>query len=100
MFYEDILIIWDHIKTSPLPDDKLYTSKLKEFADNSFKFDENESKLSKQVENCGKNRNCSLRAISPFLTVFSKGLFPRGVTLGVIVWEWVSTMMLYLISQT
>ena len=27
----------------------------------------------------GKRRNCSLRAISPFLTVFSKSLFPRGV---------------------
>ena len=29
-------------------------------------------KLSKQVENNGKRRNCSLRAISPFPTVFSK----------------------------
>ena len=28
---------------------------------------------------CGKRRNCSLRAISPFPTVFSKGLFPKGV---------------------
>ena len=33
----------------------------------------------------GKRRNSSLRAISPFPTMFSKGLFPRGV----IVWEWV-----------
>ena len=31
-------------------------------------------------KHCGKRRNCSLRAISPFPTVFSKGLFPRGVT--------------------
>ena len=38
----------------------------------------------------GKRRNCSLRAISPFSTVFSKGLCPRGVK-GVIVWEWVNT---------
>ena len=30
-------------------------------------------------KHCGKKRNCSLRAISPFPTVFSKGLFPRGV---------------------
>ena len=30
-------------------------------------------------KHCGKRRNCSLRAISPFPTVFSKGLFPRGV---------------------
>ena len=28
-------------------------------------------------KHCGKGRNCSLRAISPFPTVFSKGLFPR-----------------------
>ena len=30
-------------------------------------------------KHCGKRRNCSLRAISPFPTVFSIGLFPRGV---------------------
>ena len=29
-------------------------------------------------KHCGKRRNCSLRAISPFPTVFSKGLFPWG----------------------
>ena len=52
---------------------------LKEFADDNFKFDENGRKLSKWVKHCGKRRNCSLRAISPFPTVFSKGLFPRGV---------------------
>ena len=60
------------------------SSKLKEFADDNFKCHENERKLSKQVENTvGKGEiarnNCSLRAISPFPTVFSIGLFPRGV---------------------
>ena len=30
-------------------------------------------------KHCGKRRNCSLRAISPFTTVFSKGLSTRGV---------------------
>ena len=30
-------------------------------------------------KHCWKRRNCSLRAISPFPTVFSKGLFPRGI---------------------
>ena len=30
-------------------------------------------------KHCGKRRNCSLRAISPCPTQFSKGLFPRGV---------------------
>ena len=54
----------------------LDSSKLKEFADDNFKFDENGSKLSKRVENVvGKEEI----AISPFPTVFSKGLFPRGV---------------------
>ena len=43
----------------------------------------------KLVENIvGKKKNCSLRAIPPFPTVFSKGLFTRGVK-GVTVWEWV-----------
>ena len=52
----------------------LDSSKLKEFADDNFKFDENGRKLSKQVENTvGKGE------IAPFPTVFSKGLFPRGV---------------------
>ena len=40
-------------------------------------------------KHCGKRRNCSLRAISPFPTVFSKGLFPRA-SKGVIVCEWVN----------
>ena len=30
-------------------------------------------------KHCEKRRNCSLPAISPFPTVFSKGLFPKGV---------------------
>ena len=30
-------------------------------------------------KHCGKRRNCSLQAISPFPTVFSKDLFSRGV---------------------
>ena len=54
-------------------------SKLKQFTDDNFKFDENGRKLSKWVENSGKRRNCLLQAVSPFSTVFSKGLFPRGV---------------------
>ena len=49
-------------------------SKLKGFADNNFKFDENGRKLSKRIENTvGKGE------IAPLPTVFSKGLFPRGV---------------------
>ena len=50
----------------------LDSSKLKEFADDNFKFDKNGRKLSKWVENTvGKGE------IAP--TVFSKGLFQRGV---------------------
>ena len=41
-------------------------------------------------KHCGKRRNCLLQAISPFPTVFSKGLFPRASN-GVVVWEWVNT---------
>ena len=48
-------------------------------ADDNFKFDENGRQLSKWVENTGKRRNCLLRAIYPFPTMFSKGLFPTGV---------------------
>ena len=37
---------------SPLPDDKILDrSKLKQSADDNFKFDENSRKFSKQVEN-------------------------------------------------
>ena len=50
------------------------SSKLKHFADDNFKFDENGRKLSKLVENTWKRINCSLRAIYPFPTVFSKDL--------------------------
>ena len=51
----------------------LNSSKLKEFADINFKFDENGSKLSKRVENTvGKGEIALLRAISPFPSVFKK----------------------------
>ena len=54
---------------NPFPKDKIQI--LREFADNEFNFDENGRKFSKWVENTGKRRNCSLRAISSFPTVFS-----------------------------
>ena len=66
---------------NPFPNDKISdSSKLKEFAYDNFGFDENERKFSERVENTvGKRRNCSLRAISPFPTVFSKDLYCRHV---------------------
>ena len=71
------------IKKSFLPFPRrqiLDSSKLKEFADDNFTFDENGEKKKKTVlekdrKHCWKRRNCSLRAISPFPTVFSKGLY-------------------------
>ena len=50
-----------------------------EFADDNFEFDENSEKFSKSLENTGKRRNCLLRSISPFSTVFSKDLHCRHV---------------------
>ena len=48
------------------------SSKLKEFADDNFKFDENGRKFPQMVENTvGK------RAILPFPTVFSKDLYSK-----------------------
>ena len=55
----------------------LDSSKLKEFADENFKIDKMGEKFPKWVENKHgeKMRNCSLRAITPFPTVFSKDLY-------------------------
>ena len=54
--------------------------KLKEFADDNFKFDENSRKLSNWVENTvGKGEITRYEQFLLFSTVFSKGLFPRSV---------------------
>ena len=64
----------------PLPDDKILgRSKLKQFADDNFKFHENSRKFSKRVENIVGKGEIALRSNFSFPTVFSKGLFPRGV---------------------
>ena len=62
----------------------LDSSKLKEFADDNFKLDENGIKLSKRVENTvGKEEIIHyeqfLLFLSLFPTVFSKGLYCRHV---------------------
>ena len=55
-------------------------SKLQEFPDNNFKFNANSRKFSKMGRKyCGKRRYCSLRAISPLPTVFSKDLYCKRV---------------------
>ena len=53
----------------------LDSSKLKEFDDDNFKFDENGTDFAIGREHWGKRRNCWLRKISPFPTVFSKEFY-------------------------
>ena len=76
-FFEDgpvlKFILWSSVNS--LPNDKILdSSKLKKFADDNFKFDENGRMCLKWVENTGK-RSCLFRAISPFSAVFSKDLY-------------------------
>ena len=62
---------------------------MKEFADNSFKFDENVRKLSKWVENTvGKGEIALYNQFLLFPQCFQRACFP-GASKGVIVWEWV-----------
>ena len=75
---------------NPLPDDKILdSSKLKELADDIFKFDENGRKLSKRVENTvGKGEIARYEQFLLFPQCFQKACFP-GDSKGVIIWEWV-----------
>ena len=58
----------------------LDSSKVKEFADDNFKFDKNGRTFFKRGrKHCGKRRNGSFRTIFPFPTVFSKDLYCRHV---------------------
>ena len=62
---------------------------MKEFADDNFKFDENERKLSKRVENTvGKREIARYEQFLLFPQCFQKARF-LGASKGVIVWEWV-----------
>ena len=75
---------------NPLPDNKILDwSKLKQFADDNFKFDENSTRSSKRVENTvGKGEIARYEQFLVFPQCFQKAWFP-GVSKGVIVWEWV-----------
>ena len=66
-------------RLNPLPDDKiLHSSKLKEFADDNFKFDENGTKLSKRVENTvGKGEIARYEQFLLFPQCFQKACFPE-----------------------
>ena len=67
----------------------LDSSKLKKFADDNFKFEENGRKLSKRVENTvGKGEIARYEQFLHFPQCFQKACFP-GASKGVIVLEWV-----------
>ena len=70
----------------------LDASKLKEFADDNFKFDKNGRKLSKRVENTvGKGEIACYEQFLLFPQCFQKACFP-GASKGVIAWEWVNPL--------
>ena len=74
---------------------------LKEFADDNFKFDENEKNLSRQVENTvGKGETAHYEQFLLFPQCFQKVCFPEA-SKGVILWEWVNlfAMLSILMSQ-
>ena len=78
---------------NPLPDDEFQTSKLKEFAENNFEFEENGRKLSEWVENTvGKGQIACYEQFLLFPQRFQKACFP-GASKGVIVWEWVNCFL-------
>ena len=67
-------------------------SKLKQSADDNFKFDENSRKFFKWVENTvGKEEIACYKQFLLFRQCFQKACFP-GVSKGVIVWEWVNPL--------
>ena len=90
LFSPTVFNIFPNNKLNPLQDDKFWTlSKLKGFADDNFKFDENGRKLSKRVENnVGKEEIARYEQFLIFLRCFRKVCFPEA-SKGVIVWEWV-----------
>ena len=58
----------------------LDSSKLRKFADDNFKFDENSRKLSKRVENTvGKGEIACYEQFLLFPKCFQKACFPGGV---------------------
>ena len=79
------LVFLTHYQTTILD-----SSKLKEFADDNFKCDENGRKLSIRVENTV--RKGEVARYEQFLLLqqcFQKACFP-GASKGVIVWKWVN----------
>ena len=81
-----------------LPDEKNSdSSKLKEFLDDNFKFDENGRQLSKWIENTvGIGEIARYEQFLIFPQCFRKVCFP-GASKGVIVWEWINSTPWFII---
>ena len=70
----------------------LDSSKLREFADDNFKFGENGRKLSKREENTvGKGEIARYEQFLLFPQCFQQTCFPRA-SKDAIVWEWVNQL--------
>ena len=83
-------MVWSNFNRQPFPKQQiLNSSKLKEFADDNFKFDENGKKLSERVENTvGKSKLLVTSNFSFSHSVFKRlvlqtrknqGLFGKGL---------------------
>ena len=78
----------------------LDSSKLKELADNNFKFDENDRKLFETGRNTvGKEEIARYEQFLLFPQCFQKACFPRA-SKGVIVWEWVNPLPNHKVSDS
>ena len=91
-------LVWERVHASlwsiiPLPDNKILDwSKLKQFADDNFKVNQNSRKFSKRVENTvGKGEIARYEQFLLFPQCFQKACFP-GASKGVTEWEWVKTI--------
>ena len=81
-------------KNLPFPIGQILdSSKLKEFADGNFEFDDNGKKFSQRVENTvGKGEIARYEQFFPLPTVFSKDLYYRHIKPGLI-WKRVNNIL-------
>ena len=87
IFYIKLLSISESITRQQILD----SSKMKEFADNNFRFDKNGTELSKRVENTmGKGEIAHYEQFLLFPQCFRKACFPGALKV-VIVWQWVNS---------
>ena len=94
------MIAWYRVNPDITRRQILDSSKLKEFADVNFKFDENGKKLSKHVENyVGKGEIACYEQFLFFPQRFQKGCF-IGASKGVTVWEWVKLLSVFWTNST